>query len=323
LTSETNRILKREKDHQKEFEKSLKQKFERSAEQAISKEKKKISKDKKALEKKERIQLDKNRKLNEQFIAFQSKSKTALEKQDTKITLLKEQLQKNQTTQVLGLLEEGIFLQKLKQLFQGDKFEHTGKGGDILHHIVEKGKEVGSIIYELKKVSNFNKSHIEQTLQAKQKRQADYGILVTNAKRAKDDFGFGVTKGIIIIHPAGSLVLVGILREHIIRISKLQLSAEKRKKTVQAVLEYIQSPAFRNGVEKIIEDTKDLYGSLTKEVKDHVKTWEMRFNKYRDIYSSAHKIDANAVKLLTDNGKKKVSAVADEIVPITLPAKID
>ena len=323
LIMETNRILRQEKAHQKQMETVLKAKFELSAKQTLSKEKMKIEKEKKALQKQERIQLDKNKKLNLQFISFQNKSKNALEKQEKKIKLLEEQLQKNQTPQVLGLLEEKVFLEKLKHMFPGDKFDHTGKGGDIVHYITEKGSEVGIIVYELKKVSNFSRSHIDQTFKAKQQRSADYGLLVTNAKRSKDDFGFGVTKGIIIIHPAGSLALVSILRDHIIRISKLKLSAQKRNQTVQAVLEYIQSPSFRNGIETIIEDTKDLYHSLTKEVKDHVKVWELRFNKYRNIHSGAHKIEAKAIKLLVTDGKKKAVSSVEEIGPIILPGKIE
>jgi len=323
LATETNRVLREERARQKQLEKTLKDKFEQSAKEKLSKERKRIEKDTKSLQKREKIQLDKNRKLNIQFISFQTKSKAALEKQETKIKSLEEQLQKDKTPQVLGLLEETVFLQKLKLMFHGDKFEHTGKGGDIVHNIIEKGNSVGIIVYELKKVSAFSKKHIEQTFKAKQQRSADYGILVTNAKRTKDDFGFGVTKGVIIIHPAGSLVLVGILRDHIVRISKLQLSAQKRNETVQAVLEYIQSPSFRNGIETIIEDTKDLYISLTKEVKDHVRTWELRFGKYRNIHRGAYKIEAKAVNLLSDDGKRKRITEEGEIVPIALPSKID
>jgi hypothetical protein len=128
---------------------------------------------------------------------------------------------------------------------------------------------------------------------------------------------------VIIIHPAGALVLVNIVREHLLRIAKLKLSAEKRRKTVQAVLEYIQGPTFRNGIEGIIEDTKELYLSLTKEVRDHIKNWGLRINKYRDIQSGAHIIDTRVVKLLdTEPGAKK-GIIEAEIVPIALPPRID
>jgi len=323
LASETNKILKQEKARQKELEKTLKEKFEIAAQKSMESEKKKLQKDKNSLQKRERVQMDKYRKLNQQYVSLQSKSGVALEKADKKIKLLEEQIKKNQTPQVLGLLEEGVFLEKLEEMFPGDKFEHPGKGGDIIHYVIDKEKEVGVIVYELKKVATFSKSHIIQTFEAKQKRNADYGILVTNAKRSKDDFGFSVSKNVIIIHPAGALVLVNIIRDHIVRISKLKLSVEKRKQTIQAVLEYIQGPSFRNGIETIIEDTKELYLSLTKEVKDHLKTWELRFNKYRNIHSGAYSIETKVVNLLANEGGKKKLPRVEVIEPIALPAKID
>ena len=323
LTTETNKVLNREKVRQKEIEKTLKQKFEISAKQAISKGETALQKKKAAMEKEKKLQMDRYKRLNNQFGALQNKSVVSLEKADKKIKSLEEQIKKNQTPQMLGLLEEGIFLNKLKGMFPDDKFKHTGKGGDIVHYVHSKNKEVGVIVYELKKVSIFHKKHITQTFEAKQQRNADYGLLVTNAKRPKDDTGFFIAKGVIIIHPSGALVLVSILRNHIIQVSQLKLSKAKRNETINAVLDYIQSPSFRNGIETIMEDTKELYDSLTKEVKGHVKAWELRLSKYRNIHSNAHKIETKAVKLLVTGGKRKKLPGTGEIVAIDLPAVID
>jgi len=101
----------------------------------------------------------------------------------------------------------------------------------------------------------------------------------------------------------------------------LKLSKAKREKTINAVLEYIQSPAFRNSIENIMQDTKDLYDRLTKEVKDHLKTWEFRLEKYRNIHSKAYAIENKAVKLLADKDKKSI-AVEREITAIDLPSAI-
>jgi len=128
---------------------------------------------------------------------------------------------------------------------------------------------------------------------------------------------------VIIIHPSGALVLISIIRDHIVRISKLKLSTEKRKQTIQAVLEYIQGPSFRNSIETIMEDTKELYVSLTKEVKDHLKIWELRVNKYRNVYSGAYSIETNVVNLLSDDTEKKALPRVEVIESIALPSKID
>jgi hypothetical protein len=323
LDMETRRIQKQEKAKAKDLEKTLKARFQQDAAKILERERKALSRQSVALQKQEKVQMNKYKKLNEQYSALQTKSSIAQEIAAKKIRSLEEQLRRDRTPQVLGLLEEGIFLEKLRAAFPFDKYEHTGKGGDIIHRIMDKNVEVGSIVYELKKVSAFNKNHITQAFEAKNKRNADYGILVTNAKRSRDDFGFSVAKGIIIIHPAGALVLVNIVREHLLRIAKLKLSAEKRNKTVQSVLNYIQGPTFKNAIESIIEDTKELYANLTKEVKEHIRTWELRINKYRDIHSGANIIDAKVIRLLDTEPEAKKGIIEAEIVPIELPAKID
>jgi len=323
LKREVNREMAKEKLKMRALKAEMKQKFEKDSQKKLARGMKKIEKDKKDLEKREKTQANRYKQLHKQYASYQNKSMTELEKRNKKIKSLEEQLQKGQTPQMLGLLDEGIFLSKLKEEFPNDKYEHTGKGGDIVHHIIDKDKEIGIIVYELKKVSTFSKSHIAQALEAKQQRQADYGILVTNAKRKKDISGFFISKGVIIIHPAGAMVLVSILREHIIKISKLKLSKAQREKTINEVLEYIQSPSFKNGIETIIINTLDLYNGLKKEVKDHISMWKIRLAKYKSTHTSAYRIETKVVKLFLEEKKGHKIILEGEIEPIALPEKID
>ena len=312
------------KQDEKKREKELKLHFDNIAKSKIATEKQRLVKQKSKMDRIEKNLKDKNNKLVIQFRAMQTKNQSNLEKSNSKIKLLEEQLKKNQTPQMLGLLNESEFLAKLKQEFPHDEFIHTGKGGDIVHKIIEKGKTVGTIVYELKKVSHFNKDHITQTFEAQQKREADYGILVTNAKRNKEDMGFSTVKGVIIIHPAGALVLIGILRQQLIQISRLKLSQEERNKAIKLVLDYVQGATFKNSIESIIEDTKELYENMSKEVKEHIKTWNLRIHKYKNINFKANDIQSNVVQLLsTDKKEQKKIEQKKDIESIDLPNKIE
>jgi hypothetical protein len=131
-----------------------------------------------------------------------------------------------------------------------------------------------------------------------------------------------VIRGVIVIHPAGALVLASILRGHLVAVSRLKLSKEKRSATINAVLDYIQSPAFKNGIQGIIRDTVDLYTHLKKEVKEHLSNWQLRLEKYRDIYSSTEAIESKAVSLIADEKDPKNPEHTIEIKPIELPAEI-
>jgi hypothetical protein len=323
LAAETNRLLNQEKIKQQQLMQELQQRFERQAAQRIEKSKQALQKDKSRFEREKQLQANRYNQLNRQFSALQSRNAQEIKKREAKIQQLQEQLRNNKTPQELGFANEKEMLQALKDRFPNDRFEHTGKGGDIVHYIKEGNKEIGTIVYELKKVSNFSNSHIQQAFTAKQQRNADYALLVTNAKRSKNDFGFSVCKGVIIIHPAGALTITAILREHVVTISKLKLSNKQREEATRAVLEYIYSPVFKNSIESIIENTIELYDSMRKEVKDHINTWQNRFSKYNNINIKAVAIENRVVKLIAPNGDARKRLVKDSmIMPIGLPAEI-
>jgi len=323
LAAETNRLLNLEKAKQKHLMGDLQKKFEKQAAQKIEKSNQALQKDKERFEREKKVQSNKYNQLNRQFDAMKNKNEEEIRKRGTKIQQLQEQLRKNKTPSELGFANEKDMLQALQEKFPLDRFVHTGKGGDIVHYIKDSGKEVGIIVYELKRVSNFSNSHIQQTLVAKQTRNADYAILVTNAKRSKNDFGFSVTKGVIIIHPAAAMTIIAILREQLITISKLKLSNKQRDEATRAVLDYIHSPAFKNSIESIIDNTIELYDSMKKEVKDHISTWKDRLNKYNDINVKAVAIENRIVKLITVKSDFKKRTIRDStIMPIELPSEI-
>ncbi len=323
ITAETNRVLRQEKIRQQRVMADLRGQLERQAAEKIEKSKKVLQKDKGRFEREKQVQANRYNQLNRQFSALQNKNVEEIKKREEKIQRLQEQLRKNKSPQELGFANEKEMLQVLQDKFPADIFSHTGKGGDIVHCVMDQGKEIGVIVYELKKVSNFSNSHIQQALAAKQQRNADYALLVTNAKRSKNDFGFSVCKSVIIIHPAGALTLIAILREHLITISKLQLSNKQREEATRVVLEYIHSPAFKNSIESIIENTVELYDCMKKEVKEHINAWQDRFNKYNDINMKAIAIENRVIKLIAPNGETKKRLIKDSvIVPIGLPAEI-
>ncbi|HMN00761.1 MAG TPA: DUF2130 domain-containing protein [Anaerolineales bacterium] len=323
LAAETNRLLNLEKVKQKHLMSDLQVRFEKQAAQKIEKSNQALQKDKNRFEREKKVQANKYDQLNRQFSALQNKNVEEIRKREAKIQQLQEQLRKNKTPSELGFANEKDMLEALQDKFPFDRFEHTGKGGDIVHYIKDGGKEVGIIVYELKRVSNFSNSHIQQTLAAKQTRNADYAVLVTNAKRSKNDFGFSVTKGVVIIHPAGAMTIIAILREQLITISKLKLSNKQRDEATRAVLDYIHSPAFKNSIESIIDNTIELYDSMKKEVKDHISIWKDRLNKYNDINVKAVAIESRVVKLIAPTGETRKRLVKDSrISPIELPAEI-
>lgn len=281
-----------EREQKKAFEKErikLKDSLREEAQEAVKKQLDRIDKQKSYI----RNYLDQIKSL-----------KGGLSDKDRRIRELELELKRQTTPQIEGLLYEGTLINQLKKMFgsEGDKFEHTGKGGDIVHHIILNGIEIGIIVYECKRVKKWDKGYLTQTLRAKEKRRADYGILVTNAMK-KGTQGFFIEKGIIIVHPAGVLALVGMLREQIKKITRMKLGQKERDEAIRLTLEYIEGPEFNNSLGALINESKTLYDELKSEINTHFSLWEKRYDHYKHIYEQSKLIENTTKIRLT--GKKE------------------
>lgn len=228
------------------------------------------------------------------------------EQASEEIKHLKKQIEQGITPQIEGLLEESTLLAKLQELFPRDRIEHHGKGGDILHFVVDGGKEVGCIVYECKKVKKFDKNHVEQAKRARTQRKADFAVLVTNAFPAKKQYYF-VDKTVFVISPASLEPIVHTLRESLITIAALRISNEAKQRAVQQVYDYLASHEYANRMNDVAIQFHDLKKELKAEVAAHKRMWEKRIEIYNAVNNDISVIDYRLRGLLQGrpNGKQK------------------
>lgn len=228
------------------------------------------------------------------------------EQASEEIKRLKTQIEQGITPQIEGLLEEETLLAKLQELFPKDRIEHHGKGGDILHFVVDGGKEVGCIVYECKKVKKFDKNHVDQARKARVQRKADFAILVTNAFPAKKQYYF-VDKTVFVISPASLEPIVYTLRESLIKIAVLRISNEAKQKAVQQIYDYLSSSDYSNKMNDIASQFQDLGKELKAEISAHKRMWEKRYQIYNSIYGDIGLIEYRLKTLVQSgpNGKQK------------------
>ncbi|MBI5840318.1 MAG: DUF2130 domain-containing protein, partial [Chloroflexi bacterium] len=194
------------------------------------------------------------------------------------------------TPQIEGLLEEDKLLAKLQELFPHDKFEHPGKGGDILQFVIEQGQQIGIIVYECKKVKNFDKKHIDQAKTARRMRGADFAVLVTNVFPSKKQYYF-VEKAVFVISPISLEPITQTLRDSLVRIYMLRLSNEAKSKAVQQVYDYLSSNEYSNKVNDLASQLMDLGKELKTEITSHKRVWEKRYKTYQNLYIDIGVID--------------------------------
>jgi hypothetical protein len=269
-----------------QLEKSFNERVRREVDSKVAKG---VAEQKKSFQKKE-AELSKTRnkmlQLEKSLRLSTDKHETALKE----IQRLKEQIQKGTTPQIEGLLEEKNLLAKLRELFPRDRFEHTGKGGDIIQTVMEQGKVVGKIVYECKKVKKYDKKFIEQTRQARRFRQADFAILVTNALPKKSQFYF-VDSTVLVISPVSLECIVYTLRESLKRMAVLRIDNEAKEKAVQRIYDYLSSNEYNNKVSDISGQIVELGRELKSEMLSHRRSWEKRYHLYRTLFTDIGAID--------------------------------
>ena len=260
------------------------------------------------------------KRLNQTFHSTLSQMKTQsnqIQKQQSRITELEKQLERQTTPQIEGLLYENNLIRELKKRFPEDQFKHTGKGGDIIQTVMRKDDKAGAIVYECKRVKNYSKSHVKQAFDAMRKRKADFAVLVTNTMK-KGTQGFFIERTVMVVHATGVLSLASVLRGQIVQIAEMKLGQLHRNKAIKLVLGYLEGPEFANSLDTIIHENISLYEDLKKEIKEHMARWKTRYRSYKRVYEEALTVKGTSKALLTGEAEAKRIAPKG-----TLPALVE
>src|SRR5216117_326800 len=169
--------------------------------------------------------------------------KTAL-RLGEKVHDLERRLKMGETSQSEGLLEERVLLAFLKEHFPDDEFDHVGKGGDILHDVIDRrAGKAGRIVYEVKRVGTWWSGHVKQFADACTKRKANVAILVTNRFPAKRPYYF-VEHDVIVISPLAILPLVHTVREGLLNAHGMRVSGDQKTRAVRAIYDYLAGGTY-------------------------------------------------------------------------------
>ena len=103
----------------------------------------------------------------------------------------------------------------LHEQFPTDRIERRGKGGDILHTVLDGVKAIGTIVYEIKNTKAWQRDYLRQTKVAMEAHGTKNGVLVTRALPAGKT-GMCVLSGVIVATPAVAAQVVAVLRDGLV-----------------------------------------------------------------------------------------------------------
>jgi hypothetical protein len=332
------RIESKLKDERKAIEEKLKKKLveEQSDQfQALQKELnekseqiKELNRTKAEIEKlkrenaevKESVEAESQKKLNEILISEKDKIRRAeeeknelrfkeLQKQLEDQRKLTEEMKRKQdqgSMQLQGEVQELAIEEWLSVQFPLDTIEEIKKGargGDCIQIVNTRSRQnCGKIYYESKRTKDFQSNWIEKFKTDMREKNADIGVLVTEAMPSDLD-RMGIKDGIWVCSYEEFKGLCAVLRESIIQLSLVASAQENKGDKMHMLYDFLTSNTFRMQVEAIVEGFSSMKEALESEKRAMQRIWKEREKQIEkvitntiDMYGSIKGIAGNAIQ---------------------------
>ena len=184
-----------------------------------------------------------------------------------------------------------------------DEIKKGARGGDCVQIVNTRNQQnCGTIYYESKRTKDFSATWLEKFKTDIRERNANIGVLVTEAMPAGMD-RMGLKDGIWICTFEEFKGLSGVLRESIIQLSNALSSQENKGDKMHMLYDYLTSNAFRLQVEAIVEGFTQMKADLEKEKNAMSRIWKQREKQIEkvtqntiDMYGSIRGIAGSAVQ---------------------------
>ncbi len=261
-------------------------------------------------------QIEMNTQLNREKEKIQKneaeKIELQLSKRDQVIKQLTKQLQdahrkaEQGSSQLHGEVQELAIEEWLSKKFPLDTIQEIKKGergADCMQIIHTRGQQnCGTIYYESKRAKNFQPSWIEKFKADIREKNADIGILVTDAMPA-DMKQLGMKDGVWICSFDEFKGLSTVLRDSVIKLSQAIVSQENRGDKMSMLYDYLTGNEFHLQVEAIVEGFTQMKSDLESEKRSMTSIWKKREKQIEKVllntnymYSSIKGIAGNAIQ---------------------------
>jgi hypothetical protein len=199
--------------------------------------------------------------------------------------------------QVQGEVQELAIEEFLRSTFAKDEIEEISKGvrgADCVHIVKDNfGNECGRILYESKRTKSFSKDWIAKLKDDMRLKQADIGVIVTEAMPG-DVTRFIQMDGVWICSFSEFKSVSLLLRYTMIRIGEVAATQENKGNKMQILYEYLTGNEFRQKIEAICEsfdemnidlqkDKKQAFAGFARREKQILKVMENTVGLYGDV----------------------------------------
>jgi hypothetical protein len=202
-------------------------------------------------------------------------------KMDDQARLIDEMKRKHEqgSMQTQGEVQELAIENYLESTFPRDIVEEVSKGkrgADCVHIVMDHyDRSCGRILYESKRTKHFSYEWIAKIKEDIRQRQADIGVIVTEALPAGMT-RFGELEGILICTFSEFKALSLLLRQNVARIGEVMSAQENRGEKMQLIYNYVTSLEFKQKLEAAFESYSDMQDDLMREKAMMTSQWAKR-----------------------------------------------
>lgn len=269
---------------------------------------------------KEAVELESQQKLTEILQTEREKIRRVEEdKNELKFKELQKQLedqkrlteemkrkQEQGSMQMQGEVQELAIEEWLTAKFPYDQIEEIKKGargGDCLQIVnTPTFQNCGKIYYESKRTKDFQPAWIDKFKADMREKNADIGILVTEAKPNGME-RMGLYDGIWVCSFDEFKSLCFVIRELVIKVNSAQMTQENKGDKMSILYDFLTSNTFRMQVEAIVEGFSSLKQALESEKRAMQRIWKEREKQIEkvtsntiDMYGSIKGIAGSAIQ---------------------------
>ena len=184
-----------------------------------------------------------------------------------------------------------------------DEIKKGARGGDCIQVVHTRSKQnCGRIYYESKRTKDFQTGWIEKFKADMREKEADIGVLVTEAMPQSMD-RVGQIDGVWVCTYEEFKGLAAVLRESVIQVSIALSSQENKGDKMVMLYDYLSSTTFRMQVEAIVEGFSSMKIALESEKRSMQRIWKEREKQIDkvttntiDMYGSIKGIAGSAIQ---------------------------
>ena len=185
----------------------------------------------------------------------------------------------------------------LTRAFPSDVIEQKGRGGDVLHRVVERGAEVGVVVFEVKNTGQWATKYLRQLRADMERHGTRYGALVVRTLPAGER-GMCIRDGVVVVTPPLARYVAAMLRTWLVRMAVLERAGRDTAGKAAQLVAYLRSDAFRTAMDAVAGRIETLRKDLDAEKATHQRMWRERAQSYADIALRAAGIDEQVRAIL-------------------------